>query len=574
MIISRLQLSKIISYIFIFIFITLSIVQSDKNFTLDEIDFPAVSLATSETGKPIYYRGEDNKNHIGLYHPPLYIYSLAAYIKIFGFNEISVRFFGVLCTLLTALISIKIIKKLFPREDSEGIISTIFISLFLSHPYTLANATLPDIDQTILPILISLYLLILIKLDSYRFNGKLLNNTILLLIPSLIFAVNLWAKLTTPLALVPLSFFIFLVQKKTVMNALKATLIVGFLGLFFFLVSYFLYCHFLNLPLLYTFEFLIHSFFKGTSGSVGLVDKIFFNIGYFNYFSSWLTIPFILLFSISFFYLILKKVKSDSEKFTIILSAFGIFVSLFYLCLISPFGGFFKYVFPVFFIFFIPIAYFIYCNLFANYSPNKIVSHKNIFIFIVLFVILSLSFQSIFVKDISFLTHEKISGLFLSIIFLISFIFSLLYLKLNTYSKILSCIIFALTLGYTLGISRTQAIASYPTRYEYGKLGFSDAVNYLKANVFANEPIWAMKDVGFYVNNIYYENYGDVFSTDLNNKFKFLINEKKVRFFVVTSGIGQDRIDVYPVLKEGLNNCCKLDKTFGNFLIYKVKDND
>jgi 4-amino-4-deoxy-L-arabinose transferase-like glycosyltransferase len=88
-------ISKIntIKIIFISLFIIFVAVQSDKKFVLDEIDFPIVSHATSETGLPIYYRGQDNPNHLGLYHPPLYIYSLAGFVKIFGFNEISVRFF-------------------------------------------------------------------------------------------------------------------------------------------------------------------------------------------------------------------------------------------------------------------------------------------------------------------------------------------------------------------------------------------------------------------------------------------------------------------------------------------------
>ena len=122
-----------------------------------------------------------------------------------------------------------------------------------------------------------------------------------------------------------------------------------------------------------------------------------------------------------------------------------------------------------------------------------------------------------------------------------------------------------------IGISRSQAVAAYPTKYEYGQLGMSETISYLKANVKADEAIWSMKDVGFYVNNIYYENYGDIFSSNLKPKLNKLIEENHVRYFVATNGIGEDRYDAYIVMQEGLNDCCKLDKQFGNFMIFKAK---
>src|SRR5688500_11436230 len=53
---------------------------ANQPFHLDNMDFPAAAIATSTTGLPIYYRGEDNPRHLGLYHPPLFIYLLAAWI--------------------------------------------------------------------------------------------------------------------------------------------------------------------------------------------------------------------------------------------------------------------------------------------------------------------------------------------------------------------------------------------------------------------------------------------------------------------------------------------------------------
>ena len=73
------------------LFVILVMVQGGKKFVLDEIDFPIAAKAASETGRPIYYRGEMCPAHLGIYHPTLYIHSLALFIKIFGFNENVVR---------------------------------------------------------------------------------------------------------------------------------------------------------------------------------------------------------------------------------------------------------------------------------------------------------------------------------------------------------------------------------------------------------------------------------------------------------------------------------------------------
>ena len=148
--------SKLIVCLIAFVFIALIFAQADKKFVLDELDFPIVAKATSESWRPVYYRGEGTPQHVGLYHPPLYIYALAAYVKVFGFSENTVRSFGLLCTLLTALLTVGIAARMMHRDRLRFFVP-IFCGLYLLNPYTIANTTLPDIDQTILPVLITLF---------------------------------------------------------------------------------------------------------------------------------------------------------------------------------------------------------------------------------------------------------------------------------------------------------------------------------------------------------------------------------------------------------------------------------
>src|SRR5207253_9548228 len=68
-----------------------------KPLHLDNTDFPAVAKRTAETGIPVYYQSEDNPSALGLFHPPLYIYSLAAWMRIFGASRSEERRVGKEC---------------------------------------------------------------------------------------------------------------------------------------------------------------------------------------------------------------------------------------------------------------------------------------------------------------------------------------------------------------------------------------------------------------------------------------------------------------------------------------------
>src|SRR5215475_4880878 len=65
-----------------------------KPLIMDEMEFPAVARAIKETGYPNYYRGETNSSNQGLWHPPLYIATLAAWQLVFGASTVSNRSFG------------------------------------------------------------------------------------------------------------------------------------------------------------------------------------------------------------------------------------------------------------------------------------------------------------------------------------------------------------------------------------------------------------------------------------------------------------------------------------------------
>src|ERR1035438_115406 len=131
----------------IFFFILLFASSAAKPLHLDNMDFPAAAKQTALTGVPVYYRGENDPNALGLYHPPLYIYLLAAWIRVFGFGESQVRLFGMTCALLQGAVVLCIIRTLFGYAACMW--QPFFWILFLLNPYTLQTASITDIDSTI-----------------------------------------------------------------------------------------------------------------------------------------------------------------------------------------------------------------------------------------------------------------------------------------------------------------------------------------------------------------------------------------------------------------------------------------
>jgi hypothetical protein len=548
--------AQLLSAIILLIFTFLIFAQAEKKFTLDELDFPVVAKATSETGLPVYYRGEATPHHLGLYHPPLYIYALAAQIKLFGFSENTVRAFGLACALLTAYLALLLSRDLLP-EPNQRIYRVAFLGVYLLNPYTLANATLPDIDSTILPPLMTLFALLLLKKKSS-------------LALSIVFCVLLWTKLTTPLALVPFSLVYWKFNQEPIQKVLLRAIQVFGGGTLLFLATYWIYCTSAALPFGYTFSFLVHSFTKGSAspGIASLFTKIWGNLGYFKDFANEITTPFLLLFLTAFGYLAIKRDRSAAQKNTLFLLALAAAVTLFYCSLISPFGGFFKYPFAVFQFACVGVA------LVVVQAFEKL-GIKEFYRFALLAAI-TLAFalaQMVRWHDRPSFGSSLSAGTTTTIAIVIGIALGVTLAWRNRGAQsaaAMALVAFAAALGTGFGIARYEALAPFPTKYSYGQMGMNETVAYLKANLSAGETVWSMKDIGFYSGNHYIESYEFFFTPDANTKMRAMVNSG-VRFFVATRQIGEDRLDAYPEVLGALENCCRLAKNFGNFYIYVPK---
>ncbi|MEO5950637.1 MAG: glycosyltransferase family 39 protein [Candidatus Saccharimonadales bacterium] len=530
-------------------------VQSSKSFVLDEMDFPTVSNQTSQTGVPIYYHSEQEPNHSGTYHPTLYINLLAGFIRIFGFNETVVRAFGLICVLLSAYLLILIMRLLINKASR---FEPLLLGLFLLNPYTISNATLPDIDPTILPLVILLFIYASIR---YVLNNQLFKNKTIIVL-GLLFALALWAKLTTPLILPVFLLYLSWISSNSIRTSLLFTIKVFVLGITTFVFTYLIYCLALKLSISYTYTFLWASFTKGTS-SEGPLMGVLHNLTNFNSFVYWITIPLFIVLGVATISLFANKAINEKDKIKKLLIATALLTTIFYIGLMSPFGGYFKYPFPLFGLLLLSIIF--------MYDKYLLKLKVNIWYVIISFLAGFIIEKTLW-GDSMFLDHSPVSAKYMILFVLIALTLYWLVIRSET-KKVASMFLILLisfSMGFQLSISRIQATAPYPTKYLYGQLGIDDAAAYIRANTNPDEVIWSMKDVGQYSQRRHQESYAYYFDKSLQDDLIHMLKEGKIRYYITTTGIGEDSISYYKNIGEILNKYAQKEKQFNNFVIYKA----
>lgn len=240
----------------------------------------------------------------------------------------------------------------------------------------------------------------------------------------------------------------------------------------------------------------------------------------------------------------------------------GLLVTIFYVALISPFGGFFKYSFPVFGLLILAIVLY-YDRYFSNFVINKY--------YVTLALLFGFLIEKILWGDTMFLNGKPFTYMFLLVATIVA-CYVLLKIGPKKITSLALVLFIFFAIGFQLSISRVQAISEYPTKYLYGQTGLDQTTAYLRSNTEPDETIWAMKDVGYYVNNKYIESYGYYFDKSIEKDLINKLKGSKVRYYVVTTGIGQDNIDYYANIKTILESNAVREKQFGNFIIYKAKE--
>lgn len=542
------------------------------------MDFPAAAAQTAVSGVPVYYRGEENPHALGLYHPPLYIYLLAAWIRVFGFGEAQVRMFGMLCVLLQGLVTLALLRELFGNE-AVARWSPWFWLIFLLNPYTIQGASIADIDTTIYGPLMCVALLTVIRLswrDGLWRDDAIRRREYAVVIGAT--ALCLWAKITTALLLFPF-FFLLLIPRLRVARAAVTAAAISVAGATVFLATYLLYGKLSGMNVGYTFAFTWASFLgRGSSHTPGLLarfadfrDNADFMIPFMVRWTG--LVPWLAgaaMVCIAFQRAWAAKDRRAAHLGLLILLA--LLCTAYYCGKVKTFGGApFKYVFVFW-------SLEMGAVVLLTFAGGELWNVDGIKIRLALYPLGIIAlvgitgfFTARFLGDHLVLFgapgNYKWPILAPGLALLAGGM-----LRSKQLGRTLLAIGFGAYCGVSAGVALTQSKADYATQYEYGQTGFMDTVSFLRANTAPTDIISSMKDIGFRADRRYYEDYGALYGEDGDaQRLIHAIASGQIAYEVFTEGRGEDQLAIRPSLQTWINGHCDLVRSFGNFRIYKYR---
>jgi hypothetical protein len=548
---------------------------ADKPLNLDNTDFPAAAERTAVTGVPVYYKGEEEPNSLGIYHPPLYIYLLAAWINVFGFGEAQVRLFGMLCALLQGAIVLAIIRTLFGSAFRWG---PIFWAIFLLNPYTLQTAAITDIDSTIYGPLLCLVLLATLRI-SWR-DGEWRTDAVSWLefasIGVAIF-LCLWAKLTTVLLVFPVVFLLLIARKGIRQAALVAAAIEG-ASIVAFLASYYLYGALVGLDVGVTFRFTLMVFYaRGSSGTPGLAALLR---------DHWNNLRAMVPFTMSWtgllpwaaaclalwvaFRAAIRQRDRRLLHYGLVLGL-ALLTTLCYCAQTMTFGSApFKYTF-VFWGLVLTAPLF----LLARWtSPDPWQgSSRTVTAALLCVYIAAEVWANLRVGDSLMLNGFAGPYSLVAYIPALLFVAALAATRYGRAGLAAPMAVLAVYCGLQFGVAVYQEQAPYSTTYDYGQMGFLDTVAFLKSNTRSNDVIAAMKDMGFRCRLRCFETYSALTSGAGDpsvSRFMDAAASGRFAYIVFTEGRGQDQLVRNPALRQWFLKRSTLVRSFGHYRIYQM----
>jgi hypothetical protein len=210
--------------------------QIQRPLIYDEVNFSFAAEAVARTGIPFANAGFmsdrydfSQREQWALWHPPLYLYALGFWYKLFGVSELVGRSLGVVCTVISALL-IGYIGHRIATPGAAAISGIIAFALFLTSPLTVQSALILDIDGTVLLLFVTLLTALYVRhvQEPRRWD---------LLMLTLLFALALWSKMTTPLGLLFAMIGHRAIERRPLLGIREAA-VIGLGGATIFLATY------------------------------------------------------------------------------------------------------------------------------------------------------------------------------------------------------------------------------------------------------------------------------------------------------------------------------------------------
>lgn len=227
---------------------------------IEESEWPPMAKAIYETGKPIINYDEthrlrfnedlsvDETPVIGAWHPPLYLYTVAASMAIVGTQSPhALRIVGVAGLLISVLLLLLIAREVTPRWRVVGGVAAILV---LIHPFAIQGSTFLDIDPSIYTPTALLVVWLAIR---YAKRPEALSAAHVTAIGAAI-ALVLWAKMTTTIVLLGVLGLWWLLSRRPFKRAVLEAGAFTAVGLALFFSTYALWCAVTGIAFSYTFD--------------------------------------------------------------------------------------------------------------------------------------------------------------------------------------------------------------------------------------------------------------------------------------------------------------------------------
>lgn len=493
--------------------------------TYDELYWPYAAQTLNEGGRALNLSGGGAS-----WSPALYVNLLSVVYRICGVTNISTRLLGVMAFVVTLAMLIFLAKDVLRGKYSLLLAG----ALFVTSPFTVQGSLLPCDDTVLLPVFLTGFLICFLKWYG-QWNWKRAG------ILSLLFAVALWCKLTTPWVLIVLMMMCLWLRGNVRSDIWWLTWIAG-LGLFLFLLTWKTYCWFMNVEFLGPFRY---AFSAATSknvltgardGVIGLGTDII-------RFLLWLGPFVILLLAMEVWREAFAYVRSGELTDAAVLTLYVVMVGFVYFIVGGTTFGFPKYHFPM-----APIIGIICARgidtLWRRFKREDL-------LILAAIAALVAAYFAFFVGDLLFMfnfslrqaivcsrvetkrvIHQLMIGGALSMLPLIVTVPLIKKLQGRLrWGESLKVALIAIGLAGGLAQNTLQFKADYATRFCYGEKGTLELISYLKAETQDSSQIVAPNDILYYVRNKkgpflplgIWSDRQKLLSTVEKNKAKFLV---------------------------------------------------
>jgi hypothetical protein len=227
---------------------------------IEESEWPTMAKAIYDTGRPVTEIGDTNRLRLvnnttvdrsprfGAWHPPLYLYTLAASMTVLGTDSpYRLRLVGVVGLLLSIVLLFVIAREITPRWRIVGGVAGV---LALIHPLAIQDSVFLDIDSSIY-----MPLALLVVWLAIRYGRRPAPLTLMQ-----VFAIGgaialvTWAKMTTTIDVLGALVIWWLLFRRPFRQALLEAAAFVCAGLSLFFLTYGLWCALTDIPFSYTFD--------------------------------------------------------------------------------------------------------------------------------------------------------------------------------------------------------------------------------------------------------------------------------------------------------------------------------